>query len=181
MFARMFLFAACAGLYASGAVAGFDINVNDHALRMIYDYRGDPRRQDLVNDAGLLYAENDRNNSSVVIHLGLASGAETLRLGVRGILANPDGGDILALALGLQGRLWLTNIVSFGGEFFYAPNITSTLDGSGYRDLSVRFNFRINKSDDLYIGYRSCEVKLDTVNGAVEIDEGLHLGIKLGF
>ncbi len=167
---------------ATGPVmAGLDVNINDHALRGTFDYLGDPRNKEVVTDAGLLYAEPAQGNSTVVLHLGLNSGSNNLRLGLRAILANPDGGDVLALGLGGQGRLPLTPTISFSGHFYYAPQITSTLDGDGYRELQVQFNFRVNHADDIYVGYRSLEVKLDGVTEAVEIDEDLILGFKLNF
>jgi len=174
----LFLFALST---AQNSQAGFDINLNDHAVRGTFDYLGDPRKKDLVTDMGLLYAAPEQGNSTIVTHLGLNSGTEDLRLGMRAILANPDGGDVLALGLGLQGRLWLSPTLSFSGHAYYAPQITSLLDSRGYREISVRLNFRINRNDDIYVGYRSLQVKLDGFADAIEIDEDLMLGIKLNF
>lgn len=171
----------CSVLLPATAQAALDLNINDHALRMIVSHGGPGKSRETLTDYGLLYVEDRRDNSAVAIHAGLHTGTDSFRLGGRLLFTNPDIGDALVLGLGGQGRLWLGRKASFAGHLYYAPEITSAMDATGYREFAVRLAFRITRSDDIYVGYRSLEVSIGDAGTDVEIDEDLHVGMHLHF
>lgn len=166
--------------YLPSAQAAWDFNINDHSVRGTYS-QSTSKSGKAKTDLGLLYVENQANNSTIALHTGLYLGNERLRIGGRLLFTNPDAGDALALGLGGQGRLWIGRKLSFAGHVYYAPDITSTLDASRYREIAVRLAYRITRSDDIYIGFRSLEVTIGDPGQKVEIEEGLHLGFDLHF
>lgn len=170
------------------ATAGLDLNANDHAARVSYYYFTDPRQRDMMADMGLLYVKgNDkaaagsmaRARNTIGLHAGLMVGSENIRLGGRFFLANPNGGDVFALALGGKGKIQINRRVSLGIFVFYAPETLSTMDSIGYRELGVRFNVHFARSNKFYVGYRNIEVKIDP-GVDLELDNDLHIGLDLG-
>lgn len=170
------------------AVAGLDINAHGNAAQVTYYYYSNPSHRDMVVDMGLLYIKeedrgrgggNNNQNNTMALHTGLLIGNDSIRLGGRLFLANPDGGDVLALALGGKGKIQFSRRLSLGIFVHYAPESLTTMDALSYRELGVRFNIHFARTNKFYVGYRNIEVKIDP-GYDLELDNEVHVGLDLG-
>ncbi|MGH8502470.1 MAG: YfaZ family outer membrane protein [Gammaproteobacteria bacterium] len=90
--------------------------------------------------------------------------------------------DVAAGALG--GRVAYTfpaNIpMHISAEAFYAPEITTTGEGENMLDFNTRFEVEFIPRTSGFIGYRKLEVDLED-RGDVELDDNIHVGLRLNF
>lgn len=181
------LYAVVFGLViAAPAVAdSLDLNLHDDALRITY--ATDAFHEGLDLDMGYLYAKK-RNQSGHVAHMGLQVGGKNwsdqgefdVGLGGRLVYTDTRNGDGANLALGGTVRFTPFHLVGFNAALFYAPNITSFLDSERYKEWSVSVDYQLLARGFVYLGYRNVETRIENL-GTHEIDDSLHLGMKLMF
>ncbi|MBX2838981.1 MAG: YfaZ family protein [Gammaproteobacteria bacterium] len=95
-----------------------------------------------------------------------------------------DSESVGALALGFQMGVLLNpsrlNPVELTFEGFLAPKITSFADAESFSELGARLQVEVIPQAKAYVGYR--RMKFDTNDyDNVNLDQSIHLGIKLTF
>ena len=90
--------------------------------------------------------------------------------------------DVAAIAIGGLARYVIPaqTPMAFSLEGYWAPDITSFSDAEGVQELTARFEIEVLPSTRGYIGYRLLEPELEDA-GDVEIDDEIHLGIRITF
>lgn len=168
-------------LITTQAVANsLDINLHDNAFRITYSRYIE---KNTVTDVGLLSVQEHerRGDDAELIHAGINFESGNLRLGTRAIYTSLNSGDVLAVGFGGQGRVALSKVIGLGGHFYYAPSITSFLDGDGYHEFALRLDAQLSRKAQVYLGYRNIKVRLDNSDNKIELDDDFHIGLKLYF
>lgn len=136
---------------------------------------------------GGLFNEDD----DVVLTLGLMAqgspaGQQPFKVGIGGKLyfaeVDEPNTSIQAVALGAKLMYFIpANIpLSFGGEIFFAPGITTFGDGENLIDARLRFEVDVLPSASIFFGYRNLNIDLD--NGQEhDVDEFVHFGLRIQF
>jgi hypothetical protein len=186
--------AAFSMLMASTAVLAdaLDINLNNNTAQFQYGTgtaTGTEGKTDL--HAGLLYT----NSNSVLVNAGIlvinsqdnAPGL-SIGAGVEGLLAtikednSPTRSNASAVAIDLLARYSppTASQIGFAGELHYAPRIITFGDAIRYSQVGVRMEYELSTQTLVYIGYRKITFGIKNSPDAV-LDDGMHIGIKLGF
>lgn len=174
-------------LAAQAMADSLDVNIHDNALRVTYATALGAPERGLQLDGGYLYAKNP-GESDHLLHVGLQvagqnwSNAGTFDIGVGGrlIYADTKPGNALDLAFGGHVRFSPINRIGIGGQIFYAPKITSTLDSEEYTEWRVTADYQLLTQAFVYVGYRHVETKFKN-KGTYVLDDNLNLGMKLLF
>jgi len=102
-------------------------------------------------------------------------------LGVRFYYVDLEA-DLDGSALGIGGALTVAvpevEALSFQFEGYVAPSVLSFGDLERNVDISCRALYRVLTNGSVYLGYRKANVDFDVV-GSGDVDEGLHVGIRL--
>ena len=181
------LYAVLIGLAVAAPAASdsLDLNLHDDALRVTYSTGAFRHGLDL--DLGYLYAKK-RGQTGHVVHAGLQVAGQNLSdqgefdvgLGGRLVYTDTRNGDGANLALGGSVRFSPIRLVGFNASLFYAPSITSFMDSERYREWGVSVDYQLLARGFVYLGYRNVETRIKN-HGTHEIDDSLHLGMKLLF
>ena len=158
--------------------SSIDVNFHDDTTRIIY---ATYTARDVVSDGGALIINQQDDSTEQVFHLGISKVSKNVRFGLRGIYTSPGDNDVLAIGLGLNAKFGLSRKTSFSVNGYYAPELTSIMDATGYSELGLRLSFNITKPLDLYLGYRNLKVEIDGRDKSVELDDDFHLGLKFYF
>jgi hypothetical protein len=185
MISRFYLLALAVAMAAPVAADSLDINLHDDALRVTYATGSFHEGLDL--DLGYLYAKK-RGQTGHVAHVGLQvagqnwsdQGEFDVGLGGRLVYTDTRSGDGANLALGGTVRFSPIHLVGFNASLFYAPNITSFMDSERYKEWGVSVDYQLLARGFVYLGYRNVESRIKN-RGTHEIDDSLHLGMKLLF
>jgi hypothetical protein len=179
------LLCACAAMPA--LADSIDINLHDDAIRGTYTMQLQ-NTQGMSAEAGLLYAEDNDNNSETLVHGGVLvsgenwskSGTFDIALGGRLVYATPGNLDMMAVAFG--GRLRFSPVprLGIGGHIYYAPDITSFMDADGYQEVELRIDYQVMPQAFVYIGHRNIEVDFGNPRNW-ELDDDVHVGFKMTF
>ncbi|HBS27095.1 MAG TPA: hypothetical protein DD827_08225 [Gammaproteobacteria bacterium] len=136
---------------------------------------------------GLLFTEDDDYLTSAgLLVRGAAVGERPIAFGLGAVLyyGNVDGVDAnvgaLALGFGLKYVIPGNTPIGLGGEFFFAPDITSFGDTDQLLDFRLRAEIDVLPSATAFIGYRGINAELSG-GGDYDIDENIHLGIRFQF
>ena len=184
---RMLLSFCCLILFShSSLAASVDINLHSDALRISFTKAMERK---LVGDFGALFLDersgnkhsNKSDGSEVALHAGLHIVNDNLRFGIRSFYISPGDTDLLAVGFGGQANINLSRSIGVGGHFYYAPEATSFMDGQGYRELALRLNLRLNNGANLYLGYRNIDIEIEGRKGELELDDDIHIGLKMYF
>lgn len=137
---------------------------------------------------GLLFNEDDDLVGSLgLVVRGTPAGQQpySFGLGAQIYMASVDSLDegLTALALGGGVKYYIpANMpIALGGELFFAPSITTTGDGDSFLDFRVRAEVELLPSATAFVGYRSLSSEFDGDVDDYDIDDNLHLGIRLQF
>lgn len=115
----------------------------------------------------------------------LRSGEHAFTAGVGGKLFGifPEGsdGDGASLALGGFANYALPDMkaVSFQGELYYGPSVTSTNDVDGILFFTAGVELEVIERAKLHAGYR--KIRVNYPGGSGDMDDGVNVGIKLEF
>ncbi len=141
---------------------------------------------------GVFYNEDDdvMLSASAMISGHSAGNNRPLQMGVgvkllyASLKQNNIDEGIAALALGGQLRYVIpaTTPVAFLVEGFIAPSVTSFSDAEQYTEYRVAVELEVTPSARAYIGFRNIEIDLESPAASnIEIDNEVHLGIKIDF
>jgi len=169
------------------AADSLDLNIHNDAARVTYARAIGAAERGLEFDAGLLYAKNPGETDNVV-HAGLMVAGQNwskqgnfdISVGGRVVAADLKPGNVLDVAFGGRVRFSPINRFGIGGQIFYAPKITSFLDSEEYTEWGVSTDYQLLTQAFVYVGYRRVETKIKN-KGTFQIDDNLHLGMKLLF
>jgi hypothetical protein len=123
---------------------------------------------------------------------------------VDGLLLIGDQADVRLIEVNVGTRLYAaflnaenedTFAVGFGGEAqwfftrdqrsslkltaFYAPDIVTFGIANNVQDVGLRLETRIFEATDIFVGYRSLEIK--TTLGTRDVDDNVHIGFRRDF
>ncbi len=88
-------------------------------------------------------------------------------------------------AMGLAGQVRYVipseTPVAFLIEGVIAPQVTSFSGAEKYTEYRFAIELEVTPSARAYIGYRNIEIELDNIGTGFEIDDEVHLGVRLEF
>jgi hypothetical protein len=162
-----------------------DFNVRDNALWGRYSTIVSEQGFGQLEADGTAYFGN-RGRRTIGAGLHVVDNAYTAEtpvyVGLGGRLLWVDGGPHsgTVLALGGHGRFTLPDAdrVSIGGHLYFAPDVLSFGQSSGYFEFAARGEYQVLQSSWVYLGYRRARANFSGVN-ARTIDTGLHLGMRI--
>jgi hypothetical protein len=134
--------------------------------------------RDIVGSAGLMVPR--LLNTIFPNWLTVSAGAK----GYFSLLSEPQDADIFSLAPGVEARI---NASTMGipmyliGSFFYAPEILTFGDADSMYDYEIRFELDFSSSVTGLIGYRKLRYKLDRIDDHRNVEDGLIVGVRVGF
>lgn len=137
---------------------------------------------------GVLFNENDDVLFAFEALVTGSTGEQPLQLGAgvklfTALLEKP--GDDTSSGVAIGGRinylLPAKKPMSIYSELFYAPEVTSFGDNEDYLEFSLGYNLEISPSVYGYVGYRLIQTKIDDINDDFELDDNIHLGLRLKF
>lgn len=98
-------------------------------------------------------------------------------------LRNSQEEEVGALAIGGQVRYIIpaATPVAFLAEGFIAPSVTSFSDADQYLEYRLAVELEVTPSARAYLGFRTIEIDLDPAPSGIEIDDEVHIGIKVEF
>lgn len=172
-------------LVSGPVVAGsFDVNLSEETARVIFGTSLGSLHKGNEAEFGYLFNEDDQS----IAHVGLmfagenwsSAGTFEIALGARLLYVDADPFDVGALALG--GRVRFSPIQRFGlgVEGFYAPNVTTSMDGERYSEASFRADYQVLPQGYIYVGYRWIRVRFEDV-GSTNLDEDINAGMRFVF
>jgi len=180
-------------LYIShGAYAdSFNIQLGDASARFMYAaevFGGEFGPTDM--EAGYYFNEDD----DTIAHLSLVLRSDSLdnpfvtAIGARvyygdvGNGLNQTPADIAVIAFGVALRYMPDNLGGVGirGYYFGSPSVTSYLDADSFTEYGVALDLSITEQVEIYIGYRSMSVKLDT-GTSLDVDDSVMYGVNFNF
>lgn len=134
--------------------------------------------------AGLLFNEDDDVVGTLSLRsLNRVSEALKFAVGFRGYLGNLDvpDEDLSSVAIGASVALSLAAQipVSIGLSGYLAPDILTFGDAEGLREVALRVEAQLTPTAAVFVGYR--ELSVEFPGGDYEVDDGGHLGVRLGF
>ena len=162
-----------------------ELDVQDEVMRVNLANSGLKAMNGAGMELGWLYSEQDNN----LYHLGLhvkgenwskQSGTLRISLGGRIYGANPSSYSIVALALGGAVSVSPMKRVTLQGRLYYAPDISSVSDADGLRETELRLAYKVIPQASLFVGYRRIDLDIGNV-GTLEVDESIHIGMRLLF
>lgn len=181
---------ACLMLFSCGAAhgAGIDISLSDETAHLQYltqsgslGYGGADvgfgvfftEQDDFVGTGNLLVTSNPSRGNNIQFGIG-----------AKGYGGKIDGIDKSVGAIGIGGlvRYIIPAQTPMGVavEGYAAPAITSFGDTEELGEFMARFELEVMPSTRGYVGYRLLEPQVEN-SGEVELDDSLHVGIRLTF
>ncbi len=171
---------------AQAAADTLDLNLHDDALRATYS-RAVGASRGLEMDIGYLYVE-ERSEDANMFHAGLQvtgqnwSKQGNFDIGVGGRVVFVDAGPFEGSNIAVGGRVRFSPMprVGLGGSLYYAPNITSFMDSEEYVEWNLAVDYQLLTQAFVYLGYRKVEIDVEN-GGTAELDDHLHLGLRMTF
>lgn len=166
---------------------GMDLSLsNDTANVGLYSLR--ESAQELTNLGVNYFFNRDGDKFADIFgsisRKGMANN-ENLELGVAGKVFYADdhssNNSGYGVMLGVNGRYWLPTELpmAVGGDWLYAPPITSFSKVKNATQADVRLEARILPSAVAYVGYRSLSVEFD--KHTQHMDSSVNLGVNIAF
>ncbi len=164
-----------------------DLNFHDDAVRVVYGSPIGDEARGMDGELGVLYTENSEN-SDLLAHAGFLvsgqsrNGHQTFRIGLgsRLILADMDSHEAGAFAFGGRMRFSPLTRVGLGADIWYAPDITTFLDGERMHEYALRVDYQLLPHAFVYAGYRHVEIRLEN-SFDYELDSHSHIGMQFFF
>lgn len=161
-----------------------DVNMSNDAVAVNYLV---DMGQGFYAGGGGLYEEDVGSLASldVMARDDLRSGEYAFTAGVGGkllgIFPEGKGGDGGSLALGGFVNYTIPTIkaLALHGEVFYGPSVTSVNEVEGIVWYVAGIELEVIERAHLHAGYRKIRAKYQ--GGSADLDEGLHVGVRLEF
>lgn len=174
------------GFFLSFGVAAQELDFNLSNEAFLVRYKPTPTAAGMQVDFGLMHQEDDVDIGSIGLHLvdnaGTAAQAFRVGLGGRLFALDADGGSGGMLAIGAWGRYTFPQADRFAlmGSIHFAPSVTAFGDVEQFIEYGVRGEYEVLRNGSLYVGYRRLRADFDFADD-VDLDEGLHLGMRFTF
>ncbi len=190
MLNRIIAILAMAVVFNQAQAKGLDLRLSDKTAELIYltesstfGYGG--------ADMGLGFFYNDADDvmfSASMMVTGHGAGnnrALKFGVGVKLLGAELDEPDLTAAALAVGGQIRYvfpsTTPFALLAEGFISPDITSFSDAEQMLEYRFALELEVTPSARAYLGYR--KIEFDMTNGLkdYEMDDEVHLGVRLAF
>lgn len=163
-----------------------DLSFNDDAVRLNY-VRDYPSR-DLQADLGILNNSDKGTviNASLYVQGLAADGLNPPQagLGVRTGYVDGDLSDQSGIPVAIGGFLTYTlprnNRISIRADAWIAPDILTLSDLDNYQDVTLRLQYEVLRTADVYVGARYVKAEFDNGTEA-RLDNGMNIGLKFRF
>lgn len=111
--------------------------------------------------------------------LSIAFGAK----GYFSLISDPGEIEVFSLAPGVDCRLTLPTEMSMHltGSFYYAPKIITFGDADDMYDFTVRYEIDFASTAAGFIGYRLLRFEQETSGSRIDVDDGVHIGVRVAF
>jgi hypothetical protein len=168
---------------------GLDINLSEDAAYITYLTRAEGFAYDGADiGIGAMFTDEDdwllSGKLLVMGSPGVQGTAFQLGAGAKAYAIDLDRADDQVFGIGIGGavRYQLPTEVplSLLVEGYYAPDITAFSGAEDIVDLSARVELEIAAGTRAYVGLRVLEVEGEA-GGEAELDDGLHVGVRLTF
>ena len=175
---------ACCSLLTSLPTIANDVSVDFSDNVFNLDFISDRMIDDGEVGFGALIRDNDISLYSVKAMInGEVEQVQNLNaaLGGKVYLAKFDSEYVQGFGLGgeLDYQFPSNPKLKLEAAFYYSPSVTLSDDLDYMTDFTAKISYQLLKKAELFIGYRQIDLHAD--NGNVEIDEGLHAGMKFTF
>jgi hypothetical protein len=135
-------------------------------------------------DVGHYFNESDASVTHAGLHVSGENwsqrGVFDIGLGGRFVYAHTKPFDETALAFGVRVRFSPVQRLGLGGSIYYAPPVTTFMDGDNYQESSVSVDYQVLPQGFVYVGYRTIQADFDKAQD-VKLDDRGHIGMKLLF
>ncbi|MGD8378209.1 MAG: YfaZ family outer membrane protein [Gammaproteobacteria bacterium] len=181
---RIALFFGLFSVCVAAPAATLDFNLSDSALGLDYSA---PLQNGLHSEAGFLHTQDNGDDIHLGLHLvdNADPGQHALTVGVGGRLyafdTDAENGGSLAVGGFFRYVLPSYNRVGFGGRVYYAPSVSSFGHIDRALEYSADVDYQVLRQASVYVGYRKVRVEFDNVAGHYNVDDGVHLGLRLTF
>ena len=110
----------------------------------------------------------------------------SFEIGARGyfsLISDPQDIEIFSLAPGIDAQLTLPTDLAMRirGSFYYAPKILTFGDADKMFDATVRFEVGFAPNTTGFIGYRLLRYEHEASNFDIDVDDGVHIGVRASF
>jgi hypothetical protein len=182
------LLAASALMFSPFALAAnlVDLNISENAVAFKVDF---DLQRNVVVDGSVFHHQDRGTYYGAGLHVvGLATGGPqpvTAGVGGRLLFVDSDVGnrdDGFMLPIGGWVRYTVPDYDRFivGGSLYYAPDILSFGDGTGFTEYNIWGAYTITRQAEAYLGLRGIHANFEGAS-SVRLDRGLHFGLRLAF
>lgn len=188
MIKRCLVVASLAAVSTAGHAQGLDISLSDKTANITYltdsgslGYGGADvgfgvffnENNDYLGTANLLVTSHPTSGQNVQVGVG-----------TKAYLGEYDDLDETTAAVGIGGLVRYVipaqTPMGLALEGYVAPSVTSFSDTESVHELMARFEIEIMPSTRGYVGYRFLEPELEEA-GEIELDDEVHVGIRINF
>ncbi|WCN09379.1 YfaZ family outer membrane protein [Marinomonas mediterranea] len=176
-----------AGLFATAANANtFEGSLSNESVKVDVSLS----QQTYFLDVGGMYHTDDGSYGYVGAHIEDIETSKDyplqIGLGVRFIAVDADaGGDDTGVAVGLGGFYRYTfpkaNRFSLYGSLYYSPEVLSFENVENLWQGEVRGEYKTLKNARVFLRYGQTSVEFDNRNDAVDMNQGIGLGVVADF
>lgn len=183
------LLTTAVGAVAPALAGGLGIDLSDDAAYLTYLTRAEGFAYDGADiGLGVLFTDEDDWLASgkllVMGPPGVQGSRFQLGAGVKAYAVDIDRVDDQVFGVGIGGavryQLPTQAPLSLAVEGYYAPDVTAFSGAEDIIDLSGRVELEIAAGTRAYVGLRVLEVDAER-GGEAELDDGLHVGVRLTF
>ncbi len=172
-------------LASTAQADSLDLKLNDSMAELIYATGAQNLGlQDGDVSVGFLFNEdNDLAATLGFQSTGRMDDALSFAIGLKSWGVHVDEAEETLLSFGLGAGIGYTipgTPVTLSASGYVAPNILTFGDSSGVREWSVRAQAQVLPNAALFVGWRELRVRLDDY-GSYELDDTVHIGLRLGF
>ena len=160
------------------------LDFNADALRAGYTFEREGRGMEF--DVNWLHHPDNGDVGAVGFHLGGLAGTSKypIEASVGGKFFLIDGKIESGSALGLGGhfryRFSRPDRLRFDGHLYYAPSSLAFSGVDDYLDVGVSAAYLVHERAAVYVGARLVRVDFENLP-SVDLDDGLHVGLRLNF
>lgn len=179
----------CSSLFLASSMSVFaggsiDVSLASDSARLEYDAA--KVGSGLHVSASIQHHETEGNLGSLGAHVvDVREPNSPLYLGIGGRVFGYVSGDYDGGALGLGGffryNIPKTKGVSLAGYAYYAPSVVSFGDTQSLVDTDVRIQYALLPTARVYMGYRFSQVEIEQTNEDIQLEKGIHFGLKADF
>jgi hypothetical protein len=166
---------------AGGSV---DLSLSNDSARLAYDAA--KVGSGLHVSASIMHHEDDGDLLALGMHVvDVREPNSPLYMGIGGKVFAFKSGDIDGGALAVGGffsyQVSQVPGLSTAGYLYYAPSVVSFNDTENLTDADIRIQYGLLPTARIYMGYRYSRAKIENINKAFMLEQGIHFGLKVDF